>query len=212
MIGFWSHIKESESPVTQDTLKLTNKIHNEGNASWFTSIVKIAGIVGINQDILRESKNHIDQALKKQLEKKSHNNKEKYSQGRLKLYTIFKEHPGFENYLNESSSKLRQAITKIRISVHKFPTETGCFEKKNQTDRTCSLCCDGIGNELHYFIECKNKAITKTRSEFLKPFYNRLKGIQKLSQEEFCKTILACQNDDMITETGIFCLKIQETY
>ena len=48
MIKFWSHIKESESPVTQDTLKLTNKIHNEGNASWFTSIVKIAGIVGIN--------------------------------------------------------------------------------------------------------------------------------------------------------------------
>ena len=29
MIGFWSHIKESESPITQDTLKLANKIHNK---------------------------------------------------------------------------------------------------------------------------------------------------------------------------------------
>ena len=36
--------------------------------------------------------------------------------------------------------------------------------------------------------------------------------MQKLSQEEFCKAILACQNDDMITETGVLCLKIQETY
>ena len=30
MIGFWSHIKESESPITQYTLKLANKICNKG--------------------------------------------------------------------------------------------------------------------------------------------------------------------------------------
>ena len=29
---------------------------------------------------------------------------------------------------------------------------------------------------------------------------------RKLSQEEFCKAILACQNDNMITETGILSL------
>ena len=40
-IGFWSHIKESESPITQDTMKIAN-MHNKGNTSWFTSIVKIA--------------------------------------------------------------------------------------------------------------------------------------------------------------------------
>ena len=102
--------------------------------------------------------------------------------------------------------------TKIRITGHKFPIETGCFENKNQTDRICPLCCEGIGNKLHYLIECKNKAITKARSEFLKPFYNRWKCIKKLSQEEFCRANLACQNDDMITETEILCLKIQETY
>ena len=96
--------------------------------------------------------------------------------------------------------------------THKFPIETARSENKNQTDRICSLYCESIGIELHYFIELKNKAITKNRCEFLKPFYNKWKGIQKLSQEELSKTILACQNDDMITETGILYLKIQETY
>ena len=162
MIEFWSHIKETESEITQDTLKLANKIHNEGNTSWLTSIVKIAEIVGINQDILGESKKHIDQPLTKQLKKMWYSNNEKYSQGKLKLYTSFKEHPGFENYLNESNPKLCQAITKIRISAHNFPTETDHFENKNQTNRICPLCCEGIGNELHYLIECKNKAVTKT--------------------------------------------------
>ena len=42
MVGFWSHIRESESPITHDALKLANKIHNEGDTSWFTSIAKMA--------------------------------------------------------------------------------------------------------------------------------------------------------------------------
>ena len=89
--------------------------------------MKIAEIVGINQDILGESKNCIDQPLKKQLGKMWYSNKEKYSYGKLKLYTSFKESPGFENYLNESDPKLLQAITKIRISAHHLPIETGRF-------------------------------------------------------------------------------------
>ena len=39
-----------------------------------------------NKDILGESKNHIDQALKKQFEKKWYSNKVNYTQGKLKLY------------------------------------------------------------------------------------------------------------------------------
>ena len=87
--------------------------------------------------------------------------------------------------LNESNPKLRKAFMKIRISANKFPIETGRFENKNQTNRICPFCCEDTGNELYNLKGCKNKATTKTRSEFLKPFYNRWKGIQKLSQEKF---------------------------
>ena len=61
----------------------------------------MAEIVGINhQDILGESKNCIDQALKKQLEKMWYGNKEKYSQDRLiQLYTGFKGTPRFSKLL-----------------------------------------------------------------------------------------------------------------
>ena len=55
--------------------------------------------------------------------------------------------------------KLQQAITKIRVNAHKFPTETGRSENKNQTYRICPLCYEGIEDELHYI---PNKAITKT--------------------------------------------------
>ena len=38
------------------------------------------------------------------------------------------------------------------------------------------------------------------------------KGIHKLTQIEFTNAILACQNDDMLSETGLLCLKIQEAF
>ena len=101
--------------------------------------MKIAEIVGINRDILGESKNCIDQALRKQLEKMWYSNKEKNSQGKLKLYTSFKERPGFENCLNESNPKLRQAITKITISVHKFLMAMNNFFFRRSDIFLCAL-------------------------------------------------------------------------
>ena len=38
------------------------------------------------------------------------------------------------------------------------------------------------------------------------------KIILKLTQIELTKAILACQNDDMLSETGLLCLKIQEAF
>ena len=212
MIGLWNHLNQSESPLIQDTLALAKTLHNEGTTSWFTSIVKISDIIGIHFNSLGECKNLADQNLRKLLNQIWYENKETYSEGKLKLYTSLKLRPGFEQYLNEPNPKLRQAITKIRISAHKFPIETGRFENKNKTDRICPLCCEGIGSEIHYLIECKNELISKTRSEFIKPFFNKWKGIHKLSQEELCKAILECQNDDMITVTGTLCLKIQQAF
>ena len=59
-------------------------------------------------------------------------NHKKYSEGKLKVYTSIKEPPGFENYLNMKNPKFPQAISKFRISAHKFPIETGRYENKTQ--------------------------------------------------------------------------------
>ena len=69
-----------------------------------------------------------------------------YSQGKLRLYTHLKVRPGSEQYLDLGNPKLRQSITKSRISEHKFPTEIGRFENKAPPERICPLCCEGIGD------------------------------------------------------------------
>ena len=76
------------------------------------------------------------------------------------------------------------------------------------------MCCDGIaiGDELHYLTQCRNSIISRAKVELLEPFHKKWKGIHKLRQIELTKTILACQNDDMVSETGLLCLKIQEAF
>ena len=131
---------------------------------------------------------------------------------KIQTLTSLKECPGFENYLNLPNKNVRQAVTKLRISAHKLPIETGRFDYRKRTERICSLCCDGIGDEMHYLTQCQNSIISRTRAELLESFHKKWKGILKLTQIELTKAIFACQNDNMLSETGLLCLKIQEAF
>ena len=132
-----------------------------------------------------------------------------YKQGKLQLYTPTKTlvlRNAQENYLNLPNKKFRQAITKLRISAHKFPTEAGRFDYRKRTERISPLCCDAIGDEMHYLTQCQNSIIYRTRVEPLEPFHKKWKGIHKLRQIELTNAILASQSDDMLSETGLLCL------
>ena len=109
-----------------------------------------------------------------------------YKQGKLQLYTKLRECPGFENYLNLPNQKLHQTITKLRISAHKFPIETGRFEYRKRTERLCPLCCDGIGDEVHYLTQCQNLEISRTRDEFLDHFHKKWKCTHKTDTNRIC--------------------------
>ena len=87
MGGFLNHIRESESPIVQDTLDLAKNLHTEGKTSWFTSIVKIAEILGISVDTLADTGIDFNNAINKKLEELRYSEKQKYNQGKLRLYT-----------------------------------------------------------------------------------------------------------------------------
>ena len=105
-------------------------------------------------------------------------------------------------YLNLSNPKLQQAVTKTRISAHKFPRETGWYENENVTEKwtTEPFCCEDIGDECHYLITFKGKEI-----------YN-WKGTNKIINEQFCRATLSCQNGNITLQTGLLCLKLRKCF
>ena len=104
------------------------QLYEEGKTSWFTSVKKIGEALSTPTDLLVNSKVLLKKRLNESIEQSWHFKKNFCKQGKIQLYTSLKECPGFENYLNLLNKKLRQAITKLRISAHKFPIETGRFD------------------------------------------------------------------------------------
>ena len=56
--------------------------------------------------------------------------------------------------------------------------------------------------------ECKNNEIIKVRNECMEHFYKNWEGLKTLLTESFCRAILSGQNDDMLYEVGLLCLRI----
>ena len=53
--------------------------------------------------------------------------------------------------------KHRQADTKLRISSHRLPVESGRYNNIPIDERTCKLCnLNEVGNEQHYLMQCSN--------------------------------------------------------
>ena len=134
------------------------------------------------------------------------------SQDKLKFYASLKECPDFEQYLKLSSPKLRQAITKIRISAHKFPIETGWYEKKIQQIHFAPCPVEILVMSATTLSPVKTKRMSSVRSKFITPFFHNWKGTNKISNEELCRAILSCQNDDITSQVGLFCLKRQKAF
>ena len=148
MISFWKHLQDSPSPILQETVKLPKALHEENHYSWFTGLSKIAEFLGEANDFLASTVQR-KLALRKILENQWYSSPVKYSQGNLRLYRTLKEWPGFETHLTLNNPKLWKAITKLRISTHRLPIESGRYDQKTKMERICPLCCEGVGNGTH---------------------------------------------------------------
>jgi hypothetical protein len=71
-----------------------------------------------------------------------------------KNYRLFKDKFGFEDYLIKTSNNYLKYIIKFRTRNHKFPIETGQWNRTPLNERKCTLCNLTIGDEYHYLLEC----------------------------------------------------------
>ena len=56
MIGFYSHLENSESPIVLESLQLSKQMNKDGKTSWFTSIVKISEALNTPLEHIVDSK------------------------------------------------------------------------------------------------------------------------------------------------------------
>ena len=82
----------------------------------------------------------------------------------LDFYKKIKTKFTLEQYLLDiKNGDIRRSVTRFRISGHKFPVEIERYLKIPRELRTCTICCERIGNEFHYFSECSHVLIKLSR-------------------------------------------------
>ena len=115
------------------------------------------------------------------------------------------------------------------VSIYECPTPYSSMARKcgysehGIRSRTCGY--TELSEEWPSYLECLTPNIGTIRSsasykillrleqsKFITPFFYNWKGTNKISNEERCRAILSCQNDDITPQVGLLCLKIQEAF
>lgn len=93
---------------------------------------------------------------------------------KLSLYSEVKNEVRFESYLDLIKSvKTRVAVTKIWISCHLLPIESGRYKKILRVERLCTLCNRSrIGDEFHYLLKCTHSSLSHIRGIFLESLHS----------------------------------------
>ena len=69
--------------------------------------------------------------------------------------------------------KTRVALTKMQISCHLLPIESGRYKKIPRVERLCPLCNGSeIGDEFHYLLKCTHSLLSHIRGIFLESLYS----------------------------------------
>ena len=89
---------------------------------------------------------------------------------KLSLYYDIKKEFKQEQYQREVKYfKYRSALSKIRISAHNFPIESGKWKAIPKQNRICPSCMNNsIGDERHYLFHCTNGDLVDIRINFMK--------------------------------------------
>ena len=108
-----------------------------------------------------------------------------------------------------SSIKHRQAVTKLRISSHRLPVESGRYNNVPFDKRTCKLCnLNEVGNEQHYLIQCSNTLFKEIRYSFIQKLHQINSSFSLFNDQDLFLYIISMKDRSITKLFAKFCYDI----
>ena len=208
---FYNVVNRGEKSIVNMALML----HKCNNTSWYTFIENILEYTGFNINnfskyCIKKSYVSIFRKLKTKIEEIYLS---KIVEGsRLKLYSQIKRCLTLEKYLTVCDPSVCKYVTKIRISSHKLPIETGRYKNIQPENRLCSLCKFKIGNEFHCIMECLHPTVTQIRNVYLHKIFNINAALKSFPRNTLFLYIMSFKDTSLINVTAKYIKDIIETY
>ena len=172
MVKYLFHLNNSQSPIVKAALLTNINLANTGYKTWFSHIKRILQFCDIEHLLYTCDNTEINHQIAHLKCKLNTMYKSKWEEervvslndGKLSVLSSVKGSFGLSEYLNLIHiPSYRIAITKMRISAHKFPIETGRYQRTPREDRVCPFGCNVVGDEYHYMLKCKHPFIRKVQ-------------------------------------------------
>ena len=106
-------------------------------------------------------------------------------------------------------------VTKLRLSAHCLPVEILRYSKQypNREDRTCNICVlNVLGDENHYFLDCKNRRIADVRSTFLESVKRLCPQLSNFDNNNLIKYCFSLKDNLIQEPTTTFATELYESY
>ena len=213
IIKFLEHMQNSPSGILQAALK-TNSELGGVSGTWSMRVKRLLEFCNLkweelNANQIRRCNSHLKAKYISAWQVKKDS---LVDSSKLEIYLSIKESFERENYLIVTNYKLRNALTKMRLSAHSFPIEIGRYSKTPREDRICQLCRTGVGNESHYLLNCTNPRMLKSRNDILSTISGLDPEFIELSKDNQVKYILNRVSPDQISNSGLLCSKLLNIY
>ena len=166
--------------ILNSALEISIHLNNVGKHSWFTNVRHLLHFTKLNDytrnlphldyrtlpHLVRMFKRNLFKEYQEYWSKSLNKNKFDSSVGnKLSLNSEVKNEVRFESYLD--LIKTRVELTKMRISCHLLPIESGRYKKIARVERLCPLCNRSeIGDEFHYLLKFTHSSLSHIRGIF----------------------------------------------
>ena len=124
---------------------------------------------------------------------------------RLELLINTKDKFEPSTYLNSIKvPTYRIALSKLRLSAHRLPIETGRYDQISRWERLCPFGCNQVGDEQHYFLYCKHPFLQELINPFERHVVEIIPGWRGLENNKKLLTLLKVSSDEVQMHLGKF--------
>ena len=132
----------------------------------------------------------------------------------ISLYSELKNEVRFQSYLDSIKNlETRVAVTKMRISCHSLPIESGRYKKIPRVERLCHLCNRSeICDEFHYLLKCIHSSLSHIRGIFLESLYLINSNFTNMSCKALFLYIMSMCDENIINLSAYYIENILNCY
>ena len=218
---FYAHLLQSPSKIIQEVVNTNKALATKGYCSYYNYIERIFDFVGIrhilytcDNDEIDYQINMLDKSLTTIYRKNWELERASFMvNSKLELFSQLKENFIFTDYLKiVNNPKHRSALTRIRLSAHKYPIETGRYSQIKREERECPLCCKSIGDEKHYILECSHPFFAKIRGPIIAELFTLNPLLDSMGSKERFIFLMNNKEKETIQLISKLCFKVQEMF